>query len=116
VARRSDRGWVAWRTTRYVPLSALRNDVIDLGAFEGNFYQKPMKHIIGEIIEPNTRVLDLGGEGELLAWLAQTSTSILAASKSPEKKRAKPLRAAFRPSMATSKKPSPTSPIKSSTT
>jgi methionine biosynthesis protein MetW len=29
--------------------------------------------IIGEIIEPNTRVLDLGcGEGELLAWLAET--------------------------------------------
>ena len=28
--------------------------------------------IIGEIVEPNTRVLDLGcGEGELLAWLAQ---------------------------------------------
>jgi SAM-dependent methyltransferase len=27
--------------------------------------------IIGELIEPNTRVLDLGcGEGELLAWLA----------------------------------------------
>jgi methionine biosynthesis protein MetW len=28
--------------------------------------------IIGEIVEPNTRVLDLGcGEGELLQWLAQ---------------------------------------------
>jgi methionine biosynthesis protein MetW len=28
--------------------------------------------IIGEIVEPNTRVLDLGcGEGELLAWLAE---------------------------------------------
>jgi methionine biosynthesis protein MetW len=28
--------------------------------------------IIGELIEPNTRVLDLGcGEGELLAWLAE---------------------------------------------
>ena len=29
--------------------------------------------IIGEIVEPNTKVLDLGcGEGELLEWLAQT--------------------------------------------
>ena len=29
--------------------------------------------IISELIEPNTRVLDLGcGEGELLAWLART--------------------------------------------
>ena len=29
--------------------------------------------IIGEIVEPGTKVLDLGcGEGELLAWLAQT--------------------------------------------
>jgi len=28
--------------------------------------------IISEIVEPNTRVLDLGcGEGELLAWLAE---------------------------------------------
>src|ERR1700733_13287355 len=34
--------------------------------------ERPDFHVIGEIIEPNSRVLDLGcGEGELLAWLTE---------------------------------------------
>lgn len=34
---------------------------------------RPDFSVIGEIIEPGTRVLDLGcGEGEVLAWLAET--------------------------------------------
>src|SRR5580658_5428305 len=34
--------------------------------------ERPDFHVIGEIIEPNSRVLDLGcGEGELLAWLME---------------------------------------------
>lgn len=34
--------------------------------------ERPDFHIIGEIIEPGSRVLDLGcGEGELLAWLTE---------------------------------------------
>src|SRR5271156_562580 len=33
---------------------------------------RPDFHVIGEIIEPGSRVLDLGcGEGELLAWLTE---------------------------------------------
>jgi methionine biosynthesis protein MetW len=39
---------------------------------------RPDFHVIGEIIEPGSRVLDLGcGEGELLAWLVQNK-SVLA--------------------------------------
>jgi methionine biosynthesis protein MetW len=34
--------------------------------------ERPDFNVIGEIIEPNSRVLDLGcGEGELLAWLTE---------------------------------------------
>lgn len=34
--------------------------------------ERPDFHVIGEIIKPGSRVLDLGcGEGELLAWLAE---------------------------------------------
>jgi methionine biosynthesis protein MetW len=34
--------------------------------------ERPDFHVIGEIIEPESRVLDLGcGEGELLAWLRE---------------------------------------------
>ena len=39
---------------------------------------RPDFHVIGEIIEPGSRVLDLGcGEGELLAWLVENK-SVLA--------------------------------------
>ncbi len=39
--------------------------------FVGELLGRSDYAIIGELIEPNTRVLDLGcGEGELLAWLA----------------------------------------------
>ena len=35
--------------------------------------ERPDFHVIGELVEPRSRVLDLGcGEGELLEWLAQT--------------------------------------------
>lgn len=41
-------------------------------AFVGELLGRSDFAIIGEIIEPNSRVLDLGcGEGELLQWLAQ---------------------------------------------
>jgi methionine biosynthesis protein MetW len=41
------------------------------GAFVRQVLGRSDYAIIGEIIEPNTKVLDLGcGEGELLAWLA----------------------------------------------
>src|ERR1700691_6709291 len=34
--------------------------------------ERPDFHVIGEIIQPGSRVLDLGcGEGELLAWLLE---------------------------------------------
>jgi methionine biosynthesis protein MetW len=34
--------------------------------------ERPDFHIIGEIVQPKTRVLDLGcGEGEMLAWLVE---------------------------------------------
>jgi 2-polyprenyl-3-methyl-5-hydroxy-6-metoxy-1,4-benzoquinol methylase len=34
--------------------------------------ERPDFHVIGEIIQPGSRVLDLGcGEGELLAWLME---------------------------------------------
>jgi methionine biosynthesis protein MetW len=40
--------------------------------------ERPDFHIIGEIIQPGSRVLDLGcGEGELLAWLVENK-SVLA--------------------------------------
>ncbi len=40
--------------------------------------ERPDFHIIGEIIQPRSRVLDLGcGEGELLAWLVENK-SVLA--------------------------------------
>ncbi len=38
----------------------------------GTLAARPDFHVIGEIIEPGSRVLDLGcGEGELLAWLVE---------------------------------------------
>ena len=37
-----------------------------------NLTRRPDFYVIGEIIPPGSRVLDLGcGEGELLAWLAE---------------------------------------------
>jgi methionine biosynthesis protein MetW len=38
----------------------------------GTLAARPDFHVIGEIVEPGSRVLDLGcGEGELLAWLVE---------------------------------------------
>lgn len=37
--------------------------------------ERPDFHVIGEIVEPGSRVLDLGcGEGELLAWLLENKS------------------------------------------
>jgi methionine biosynthesis protein MetW len=42
-------------------------------AFVSELLERSDYAIIGEIVEPNSKVLDLGcGEGELLEWLAQT--------------------------------------------
>src|SRR5450631_103169 len=47
--------------------------VIKKQAFVSELLGRSDYAIIGEIVEPNTKVLDLGcGEGELLEWLAQT--------------------------------------------
>jgi methionine biosynthesis protein MetW len=43
-----------------------------LPAHSATLSERPDFHVIGQIVEPGSRVLDLGcGEGELLAWLAE---------------------------------------------
>ena len=61
--------------------------------------------IIGDIVEPGAKVLDLGcGEGELLEWLARTRASRRAAWRSPAPKCSAPLPAASRFTRGTSTK------------
>ena len=73
--------------------------------------------IISELIEPGTRVLDLGcGEGELLAGWLRTRTLRRAASRSSARRCSEPSRAAFRSTRATSIRAWPTTRTTSSTT
>jgi len=73
-------------------------------------------HVIGEIVEPGSRVLDLGcGEGELLAWLHENKNVTARGVRSPPRRCGARSGEGFRCFRETSMKAWPTTPTKPST-
>ncbi|MEI9976034.1 MAG: methionine biosynthesis protein MetW [Ignavibacteriota bacterium] len=73
--------------------------------------------ISGEIVEPRTKVLDLGcGEGELLEWLAQNKGVDARGWRSRARRSSAPSPAVSRSSRAISMQAWPTIPIRRSIT